>query len=181
MYTKTPTDHKLLYGISYVLLGMLIIYIIGVVTGSVEETEDMDVLAGAIVAIIIFGGSGVWLHRFAKKAKIAGEKYRKYTPIVIKQNQTSLDYIASALGLPFDMVVNDLQEMIDNNYYAGAYIDLTLREIVIPKKVQYSAPIQEIIVICEGCGATNKAASRQIIECEYCGLKLKSAQFQIKS
>ncbi|MCL2078935.1 MAG: hypothetical protein FWH17_03725 [Oscillospiraceae bacterium] len=136
-------------------------------------------------ALSLIGG-GVWTFFKARKMKIDGERYKKYISIVINQSQTSIDNIASAVGIPYDAAVKDLQKMIDTGYFTGAYIDVTQREIVLAKTVQVkestskeadslppsAVQVQERIVACSSCGANNKVKGH-VGECEYCGSHLQ--------
>ncbi|MDR0405396.1 MAG: PCI domain-containing protein [Clostridiales bacterium] len=136
---------------------------------------------GGILYLVMFIG-GISLHRKASKAKKTAEKYKKYIDIVVNQNTKSVDYIASAVGLPYDAVTKDLQDMI-NIGYLNAYIHQGNREIVLQRHepAQY-APVpapgaaapRTIAARCPGCGANNVIAVGGVSECEYCGTPLSA-------
>jgi hypothetical protein len=168
--SATMRCHKTLFIISYILMSMGAIYLI------MAFAEESTMFAAAL----LFGGGGIWVNRIAKKTKIVGERYKKYISLIVNQNQTYLDNIASAVGVPYKVVVNDLQKMIDAGYFAGAYIDTTKREIVLtqdtPQHVSLmssAAQNQIKITACGSCGANNRVILGQIAECEYCGSPLQ--------
>ena len=180
--SATLKSSKTLMIVSYILMGLGVIYFFAAVTGNVEETENtMNAISAGILMLVMFSGGGVILNWFARKTKRAGERYKKYIALIVNQSQTSIDNIASAVGIPYDAVSKDLQKMIDSGYFVGAYIDTTQREIMLakvapPQVSTSSAPsalqVQERVVICRSCGANNRVVG-QIGECEYCGSPLQ--------
>ena len=152
---------------SYILMGIGAISLI--VTFAGEE--------GAFLVALLFGGGGIVVNRLARKTMHAGDQYKKYIGLVVNQNLTSIDNIASALNISYETAVKDLQEMISKGYFVGAYIDTNLREIVLKKnEPQHEAEssassatqVQHRIVACGNCGANNRVVG-QTGECEYCG------------
>jgi len=130
------------------------------------------------IAFLIFGGGGVAVYLYARKTKIKGDHYRKYIAMVVNSNQRSIDIIANAAGVPYNVAVNDLQNMINDGYFSGAYIDVQQRQIVIPQFQQpqpYQAPpvqspvqSQPVVISCPGCGANSRLFPGQWVACEYC-------------
>jgi hypothetical protein len=158
--------------VSYILMGLGVIYLL---------ISFADNNRSVITAAIIFGGGGILINRFAKKTKLTGERYKKYISLVVNQNQSSIDNIASAIGIPYETAVKDLQKMINIGYFTGAYIDVAQRDIVLAKPApqQIIAPsaatvgiAHERVVTCGSCGANNKVIG-QIGECEFCGSYLQ--------
>jgi Zn finger protein HypA/HybF involved in hydrogenase expression len=180
--SATLSRGKTIMVVSYILMGLGVFYFFMVITGNVEETEStMSAISYAFLMLVLFSGGGVLLNWFARKTKRAGERYKKYITLIVNQSQTLIDNIASAVGIPYDLAVKDLQKMIDMGYFIGAYIDVNQREIVLaktapPQTLTQSAspaiPIQEKVVACSNCGANNKVTG-QIGECEYCGSPLQ--------
>jgi len=168
-------DGKKVTIISFVLVG------IGVLIYSMALEVDAAYFYMWALALV---GGGVWTFLMARKMKVEGERYKKYISIVVNQGQTSIDNIASAVGVSYQAAAKDLQKMIDAGYFSGAYIDVTQREIVLARAAPpqgsasyaQSAPsavkVQERIVSCGSCGANNKVKG-QIGECEYCGSPLQ--------
>jgi len=149
--------------ISFVLMGFGAVYLVLSFTNS-------DFLA----ATVLLGGGGVWLFITSRNMKEKAEKYKKYIDIVINQGQTSIDYIASAVGKSSDEVQKDLQKMIDEDYFPKAYIDQGTRTIMLPQTeveqaVQDSAEsVQTEVVTCPACRARNLVVVGQHGRCEYC-------------
>jgi len=168
--SATMESGKKLPVVSYILMGMGVIYLI------MTFTEDSSMITPAVV----FGAPGVWLFFKAKRTKETGERYKKYIALVVNQNQTSINKIVSATGFSYETVVKDLQKMIDTGYFAGAYIDVTTQEIALAKTTSQliaqdsvAAQTQAKVVVCGSCGANNRVTIGQITECEYCSSLLQ--------
>lgn len=168
--SATMNSTKILPVVSLVLMGVGVIYLI------LAITDDSSMIPAAIV----FGAPGIWLFFKARKTKATGERYKKYIALIVNQSQTSIDNIASAVGVSYEIAVKDLQKMIDTDYFAGAYIDVAQREIVLMKATPRqiiqdpaAAQAREKVVACGSCGANNRVTVGRIAECEYCGSPLQ--------
>lgn len=163
--SATLNNSKTVSIISYVLIGMGVIYLL------MTFTEDSSM----IIAALIFGGGGIWVNRVAKRMKINGEKYKKYISLVVNQQLTEIDNIAPAVGVTYDVAKTDLQKMINSGYFAGATINESTREIVLSKPTidfstqTTSTQTQTRVVACKSCGANNSIILGKSNECEYCG------------
>ncbi|MCL2391806.1 MAG: hypothetical protein FWC66_04250 [Oscillospiraceae bacterium] len=167
-------NNKAISIVSYVLMGIGAIYLIMAIAGE----------SGMWAAAIIFGGGGILVNRYARKAKLTGERYKNYIGLIVNHNQTSIDNIAAATNVPYDTVVKDLQKMITMGYFVGAHIDIAQREIVLARHEpmphptmpfsanQGQAQMQERVVVCSSCGANNRVVGF-VGECEYCGSPLQ--------
>ena len=157
--------------ISYVLLGASVVYIVLAVNGGLSY----------LIPAALTGGGGLWLHFTSRNMRRTGERYKKYIALVVNHAQTSIDAIASAVGVSYHLAVADLQKMIDRGYFKGAYIDVVTREIhltmppapffAFDAQAQHTAP-QERILTCRSCGANNRVTT-QIGACAYCGTPLQ--------
>ena len=163
--TATLKNSKTVAVISYVLIGLGIIYLV------MSIAEDANMIAAAVV----FGGGGVCLFLVSRRMKKNGIKYKKYISLVVNQQQKQIDIIAAEVGVRYETAKNDLLKMIDNGYFVGAYINETNREIVLLQPVYsssvqpvYAIPPQMHVVACRGCGANNMAVVGQVKECDYC-------------
>ena len=144
-----------------------------------------------IILAIIFLAAGVtaWgviliigaacLIFYSRKMKITGEKYKRYIGIVVNHNMSSIDQIASAMPVPYDEAVADLEKMVKLGFFPNAYINLDARELVLPKQnVQPAAgqpgviPPQVSVKTCTSCGANNSIIAGHVSACEYCGSPL---------
>jgi len=154
--------------VSYVLLGISVIYIILAFTSGF----------GYLTPAVLTGGGGFLLNGISRRMKVTGERYKKYIVLVVNHSQTSIDAIASAMGVPRNVAMADLQEMIKRGYFKGAYIDKANREIHIarpstqPQQETQAIMPEKRIVNCQSCGADNIVVGR-FGECEYCGSLLQ--------
>lgn len=158
----------------WVLTVLSIIYLIGALGDSTIAVGDM------IFTVLLFGSSGVGLIVLGKKSKKNAEKIKKYIALVVNQEVTSIEDIATAVALPYEITKKDIQKMIDKEYFTGAYINESTKEIVLPnnhkqgdEKQEYinvNKPNAEMLVVtCKGCGANNKVTKGSVVECEFCG------------
>ena len=153
---------------SYLLIGVGVFWLL---TG----------FAGNFLMTIMFISVGIWLNFTSRKMKATGDRYKKYISMIVNQSQTSIDNIASATGVSYEVAVKDLQKMIDSAYFTGAYIDVGNREIILaqtqipePQKITefQTAMPQERVVSCNGCGANNRVTGN-VGQCDYCGSPLQ--------
>jgi hypothetical protein len=157
--------HKKVMNISYLVMAIGAFYLITAISGS----------PGMFMPAILFGAGGFCMYKIALKIKATGERYKKYIVMIVNQSQTSIDNLASAVGVSYDEAVKDLQKMIDMGYFTGAYIDVSQREIILARPTQQQANNAAVaseqvkLVSCRSCGANNRSYSGQIGECEYCG------------
>lgn len=145
--------------------------------------DSEGALGGAIIVIAMLVGGILLLRKVSKTKKIA-VKYKKYIDIVANQNIRSIDNISSAVGLPYDIVAKDLQDMINIGYLKDAYINQGNREIILKQHepVQYTqasvvgqvAAVQTKVARCTGCGANNVVTVGKVSECEYCGTPISA-------
>jgi len=167
--------------ISYALI------VIGVICiPSLAEEPSMSVFTA------LFLGGGGLLFRETRKMKATGERYRKYIMMIVNNGRSSIDEISSALTIPFDTVIKDLQRMIDDEYFAGAYIDVHQHRIVMPgvdafSPAYMSTPAAAVttataepsnqyiasIINCISCGARNRLIPGRMVDCPYCGTALQ--------
>lgn len=140
---------------------------------------------GNFILYLFFIAGGIVLVNKAKKIQAEGESIKQYLAIVVNGHVRQLDAIASATGKSYDVVHNDIKNMIDKGFFKNAYINEGSREIVLPNTVRTTqnivnttanvanvAPVQPRIVACPCCGANNTVLGN-IGECEYCGSPLK--------
>jgi hypothetical protein len=120
---------------------------------------------------------GVLLVRRAGKIKKIVVKYRRYIDVVVNIGQRNIDSIASAVSLPYDEVLENLQAMIDVGFLKDASIDHSGHRIILRPPVrpavntgaQSQAAAQMNTARCSGCGANNVVPSGKVSACEYCG------------
>jgi len=134
----------------------------------------IDYGANYLTPTLLFGGGGILMFLSARNMRRASRRYKQYIALVINQNKTNLDHIASALGHRYEVVKKDIEKMINMGYFSGAYINVKSGELVMPQKevaltqAQASNAPAVVVKTCNSCLANNKV-SHQTIECEYCG------------
>lgn len=154
------------------------------VIGFFTELSDTPDATGVILGFLFVIG-GVLLLRKVSTTKKTAVKYKKYIDTVVNQNIRSIDNIASIVGLPYDVVAKDLQDMINIGYLKDAYIHQSNREIVLKQQEQepttytqgvytdQTAP-QTKAARCPGCGANNVVVVGRVSECEYCSTPINA-------
>lgn len=142
-------------------------------------------LGVVVMCVVFYVIGGILLVRGGKKLQKSGERYKKLIEIVINQQQYTIENIAAQMELDYGETVDALQEMIDKDYFAGAYIDLANHELVFPDRFQQTgyhanqnlytevntgggAPKQKVVK-CPNCGGKNIITAGQVYECDYCG------------
>lgn len=170
----------------WILISFGIIYLLIAFTEDIQTSEDLSSDLGALtLAIALFLGTGLRVLIGARNMKIRGMRYNRYCHI-INGNVTGIANIAKAAAVSDKVALSDLQEMIDNGFYPGAYIDLDLQEIILPgnqnKQTIFDQPVAEKnvdenekrkkVINCPYCGANCVVTEGTATECEYCGSPL---------
>ena len=139
--------------------------------------EPSDETAGGIIIGLAMVVGGVLVLRKASKTKMIAAKYKRYIDLVVNQNTRSIDNIAAAVGISYDIAAKDLQDMIDIGYLKDAYVHQSNREIILKQNepvaytqtsINVQASTQKIAVRCPGCGANNVVVIGRVSECEHC-------------
>lgn len=177
---KFATDKSaLMSGKIGVLLAVGWILIVFGALGFIGLIGDPDGIGGVIIALLLVAGGILLLNKVSKTKKTASI-YKKYIDVIVNQNIQSIDNVASAVGLSYEAVAKDLQDMINIGYLKDAYIHQGNREIILkqrePVPVVYAQTVgteqavsQAKVVRCSGCGANNTIMVGSVSECEYCG------------
>lgn len=167
-------------GIVFIVLS--VIFSIMLITGEIEGSNSVFVDILTLIFLVI---GGVFMIYTSKKMQLQGEKFKKYISIVINNNETSIDNIASYMNVSCEEAVNDLKTMIDKGYFLNAYVDLGSREFVIRKREyepininnresSFNNEVKEEkpkikVVVCRNCGGNNTILDGEVSECEFCG------------
>lgn len=161
----------------YIVLGVIMV-LVGIATIGDSFLWGAFWLAGGI-ALVVYAG---------KVAKSA-ERRKKYIDLIVNQNITSMDKIASMCNVQYGVVEKEVRQLISFGVLKGASIDpathmVTLQTFgaiaqgagdvvqAISGSVQ-DGFVQEsdemITVVCSGCGAQAVVKKGSVVECEYCG------------
>ena len=164
---STFKDGRTILTISYIMMGAGVLFLATAFTNGFSVVQ--------FIWGVLLGGGGVWAFKLAQGMKATGERYKKYIAVVVNQSETSIDLIATSVGVAYSQALTDLQKMINLGYFEGAYINEGAREIILAKPkaqvvaAQGGAIPQVKVATCGSCGANNKVVQGQFGECEYCG------------
>ena len=103
-----------------------------------------------IAGVVFLGVAGVL--KLIQNAR--AKKIRTYESRVNMNGNTSIDDLAAYVGKPFNKVADDLQAMIADGFFPGAYVDLENRLLVMTRNGQ---PIESV----EKSAAINNRARRK--------------------
>ena len=161
--------------ISFIAWILIVVGVLGLV-GAVSLGDTRDNKVSLVTVVFLIGG--ILLERKASRVKKTAARYKIYIDLVINQGIRGIDYISLAVGLPYERVVTDLQNMIDMGYLGEAYILRGTRSIEFPKSgpqapaptpAQSQTSVETVAVRCPGCGARNVVEIGKVSECQYCG------------
>lgn len=154
---------------------------LGFLSSAIDYGVTSDDIGG-LVFLLFFAAGGAALLRKAKNIKKEAESIKEYLAIIVNGGVRQLDTIASTAGKTYEVVRKDIKNMIDKGYLKNAYIDESIREVILSSgapiapqsttNTASSAPVKTKIVVCPCCGANN-TISGDLGECEYCGSPLK--------
>ncbi len=130
---KKEPGHKVLGIIGAVALG------IGIVGGLGQFEELMywfgtewflEELWNFLTMVVGFGGTGAALLAFSSSLRRREGRCKRYLAYIGKSKVVSLDEMAAAVGVPYQKVVKDLENLMDRGELEGAYLDYSTRELV---------------------------------------------------
>lgn len=178
LYKRLKVDRKAAMGSGKVLNVFGIFLILFGVMGILVSLDEADSMGVALFFLIL----GIVLKRMATKNKKQAVRIRQYIALIINQHITSLDELARATGCTYNVVCDDLNKMIEKGYLPDAYLNLSLRRIMLPGQQapvyrqtnsQQRGQVKTKVVTCKGCGAEMIVAEGTIRKCEYCGTPLQ--------
>ncbi len=140
-----------------------------------------------ITLIIFFVAVGFLVRLIGKRIRTNAEKINQYVNLIVNENVRRLDHIASVTGRKYQVVKQDILNLIRRGQLKNAFLDEGLREVVLPQQrvivpegtVPSFLPVEEVerakakektprVVRCPYCGANNTIVG-PAGECEYCG------------
>jgi len=164
---ETLNNAKYIKIISYILIAVGFIGL----SGSTGEESSY------VLITVVYVGVGIWLNIVGRKMSKDGKKYQKYVGVILNQGYTRIDDIAQAVGVVYSTAKIDLQKMIDSDYFIGAVINDSTREIVLSKSTKgftpHVEPLPTHTVICKFCGGNNSVGVGKSKPCEYCGSSIE--------
>ena len=158
----------------------IILFSLGALLLIIGITDDYEFISPAIALLV--GGIIVFL--LSARTRKRGKRYKQYIDLIVNQSHSSIDAIASFVGVTYQIAEADLRRMISAGYFQGATIDSNQRKIVMPihppvlqqpaavgTPIPQQATPQVRVISCKNCGANNTVVG-QLAECEYCGSTL---------
>ncbi|MCL2760563.1 MAG: hypothetical protein FWD70_02825 [Desulfuromonadales bacterium] len=186
MDTSNPmVDASSLGGKILSLIGYVggIFFLIGVI-GALSDPKTFT--NSDLVLYLVFLAFFILLILKGSKIKRRIKRFKQYAPLILDQKMTSIDSIAASTSQSVDFVKNDLQKMIDKNFFDNALINTATNEIVIgaaatstpdaaspPIQGQTAAQSELETFTCPGCGASGEKPKGVPGNCEYCGLAVE--------
>jgi len=162
------------FGIGFIAFAVLAFT--GEISNLINGTGQ-DILFG-MVLWLLFAIGGVLMIWKAGEIKTKAQNYRKYIDLVVNQSIASIAEITRITQFAPQQVNDDLQKMIDMEFFRGAYIDHQDNRIVLPVKAKVvessthadNHPVAPgRAVHCDSCGANSVILIGQIDACDYCG------------
>ena len=158
---------KILSIIGYVLGTVSLIGVIG----TLMEAE----IGGAILALVALIAS-VFAIIIGIRIKKQIKRFKKYVALISLKQMTGIENIAANTNQSVEFVRDDLQKMIDKNFFANALIDMAANEIIIggstaaaPAPIQVTQQLEMETFTCPGCGASGTQPKGIHGSCDFCG------------
>lgn len=135
---------------------------------------------------VIYLAGGIALIAYANVLVRKAQRNRQYIDLIVNNNETSLDKIASVCNVQYDTAVKELKNLITFNVLKNATIDEVNRTITIVKNEPQPQPVSQFVndvtagftgaseqaapvsCVCPGCGAKVVVRPGQTVVCEYC-------------
>lgn len=136
----------------------------------------------------VYLAGGIALIAYANVLVKKSQRNRMYIDMIVNNEETSLDKIASVCNIQYDTVLKEVKQLASFNILKNAQIDETYRTITIVKPAPVQAPnltqfvndvtdgfnnvapanLAPVTCSCSGCGAKVVITPGQTIVCEYC-------------
>lgn len=99
--------------------------------------------------------------------------YQKYAEYINIDKKSSLRRLAKDIGLPIEVVQNDLMSLKDTGYLNFSNISDNQKIIYdTSDETKNNLKNKTLKIQCSKCGAINKVKSSHCIECNFCGSKI---------
>lgn len=153
--------------LALVLLCMIPVLVILTLTGELQYSDGTSAYGVTfIMAILLIVGSTISFMMGIHCLK-RGQKYDQSISQLTPQHPVELKDLVSAVNLPINTVINDIQRMIDAGYIPNAYIDHIRLQVSIKPVLRVTQQ-----VICSACGGSNQVEPGKPATCEYCNTTL---------
>lgn len=156
----------------WVLIAVAAIYLTAAVTGSLEAESTSDVIFGTAVVLALCGGGGTLLVLHGRKYRALGKLREKYLPLITRSPDGNMDKMDIALGVGYDTVKRDLQQLIRCKALPDSYIDEARHVLVSPLVGTSADRVTFRTLQCPHCGGTSRVPTAGKALCEYCDSEL---------
>lgn len=180
---NTGNKHSVFLGSTdkkkYIIAGIVLI-VLGIASYSNHS--------GFMGTLYLFGGIAIILYANVLVRK--SQRNRMYIDLIVNNNETSLDKIASACNVQYDTALKELKTLVSFNILKNASIDEMARTITIvkdqpvPQNQGFTQFVNDVTAgftagtvqagatpvscACSGCGAKVVVMPGQTVVCEYC-------------
>ena len=135
---------------------------------------------------LFFLAGGIALIAYSGKLVKSAERRKKYIDLIVNNDITGIEKIASICNVQYSVVLKELNQMISLGVLKGAYVDESARKVVLPPAQQIAQNVmgdvsqmfgevmpaieapKMVAVSCPGCGAKMTIRAGSVVECEYC-------------
>jgi hypothetical protein len=184
LYRHLTSDKTNLMRNSGIMRNFGIGFIVFAVLGFIGGLSGGTSLGVLLTELSIAAGGGVMIYQ-SNNLRLLAERYRWYIDMVVNHGIRSIPQIAESAQLPTQSVSSDLQNMINMDFFSGAYIDAQSNSIVLkPHHAVQAAPSVmdrcnvddsgRINITINQTMAANPAAPAapavpRAVKCPYCG------------
>lgn len=135
---------------------------------------------------VIYLAGGIALIAYANVLVRKSQRNRQYIDLIVNNNETSLDKIASVCNVQYDTAVKELKSLITFNVLKNATINEADRTITMVQQQPQQQTVTQFVndvaagftgaseqaapvsCTCPGCGAKVVVRPGQTVVCEYC-------------
>ena len=175
---KHDKSSQMVAGHAMVIIGVVVVCFFGL--GLIATFADKTAPPGTTMVCLVFLAGGLALIYKGRTSKKRASAVRRYIDLIVNQNQTSVDSIASMTGrTDIPAVTAEIHDLINSGFLRGFTLDPETRMVsrvggaapaASPVMVSASAQSRAATFKCKSCGANNTAAAvvNGVAVCEYC-------------
>ncbi len=136
--------------------------------------------------VVVYVAPGAILYGWQRSITLRKNRYKGYIEL-FPEEQTLIDPLVKQIERSYETITRELNEMIAEGLFPGAYVDHASRSFVrsfaaeaevsgeaLPRVQPVEEKIEAVLVECPNCGARKTLVSKQA-PCDYCGSLLTDA------
>jgi len=153
-----------------------------IVLGVILALMGISSLDGSVVMGLFMIAGGLAMIYYANTLAKKASRNKSYIDLIVNQDETSIDKIASTLNVKYDVALKELQTMQTLGILKGATIDTQTHSIVVNKTNkavgEISGMVNAVTDAILGASSTDAAESKQVVvsACPGCGAKYSGQQ-----